>query len=175
MTSNPNKGLVMVFTGPGKGKTTAALGAAVRAAGSGLKVRIFQFIKNRDTGELSALAHVPNLTIEQWGGGMIGRAGPTEEDRDRAREALAEARSAAESGTYGLIVLDEIGPSLKYGLISEADVLTFIADRPPEVHVILTGRDMPEAVTNAADTVTRMERVRHHYQAGIKAQKGIEY
>ncbi|MEW5725239.1 MAG: cob(I)yrinic acid a,c-diamide adenosyltransferase [Thermodesulfobacteriota bacterium] len=169
------RGLVLVNTGPGKGKTTAALGAALRAAGNGWPVLIVQFIKNRDTGELRALGNVPGVEIRQMGRGLIIGRRPDEEDRRAAAEAWTVVRDAAASGRYKMIVLDEIGPALKLGLVDLSQVLDFLRHKPGALHLVLTGRDCPEDVLAAADTVTRMESVKHHLAAGIKAQPGIEY
>jgi cob(I)alamin adenosyltransferase len=165
----------MVNTGPGKGKTTAALGAALRAAGNGWQVLIIQFIKNRMTGEMAALDHIPQVTIRRLGLGMIRGGRISEADRSAAGHAWETCLQAAHSGQYGLIILDEICPALKYGLIDAKDVLDFLTGRPDNLYLILTGRDCPEDLLRLADTVTIMDNHRHHLASNVKAQPGIEY
>ena len=170
------RGLVMVNTGPGKGKTTAALGAAVRAAGQGLSVIIIQFIKGDGrTGELKTLSAMPGLEIRQLGRGMVSRSKDLSRDREQARRAWDESRAAVSSGAYDLVVLDEICVALHFGFLEPGEVVEMIESRPPELHLILTGRHCPEEVLAAADTVTRMEALKHHFDSGIKAQPGIEF
>ena len=172
---NKTRGLVLVNTGPGKGKTTAALGQALRASGQGLKVLILQFIKARPTGEAKALENLPNVEFKQTGSGMFVRRAITPKDKEKAALALAEARASAASGRYDMIILDEICVALYRGLLEVNDVLDFIKNKPENIHLILTGRYCPEEIMEAADLVTVMEAGKHHHQAGIEAQAGIEY
>ncbi|MFH1134518.1 MAG: cob(I)yrinic acid a,c-diamide adenosyltransferase [Pseudomonadota bacterium] len=169
------QGLVLVNTGPGKGKTTAALGAALRAAGRGWPVFFLQFVKDRTTGEQLALAGVPLIEFRRIGAGLILKAKDLEPHRRAAAEAMREAQARAASGRYRLLVLDEICVALKHGLLELGEVLDFIHDRPRELSLILTGRDCPEVIMAAADAVTRMEEVKHHFARGVKAREGIEY
>jgi cob(I)alamin adenosyltransferase len=169
------RGLVMVFTGPGKGKTTAAFGAALRAAGNGLRVLIVQFIKSHPTGEALAVGKVPEIEVRTTGQGMIRGGRPRPEDLDAARNAWESVVAAVQFGDYDLLVLDEVGPALKYGLLETEQVLNLLEARPYRLHLILTGRDMPPAVIEAADTATTLVETKHHFAAGIKSQPGIEY
>ncbi|WP_334110353.1 cob(I)yrinic acid a,c-diamide adenosyltransferase [Thermodesulfitimonas autotrophica] len=171
------QGLVMVFTGDGKGKTTAALGMALRAWGHGMRVFIVQFVKSDRvmTGERLAAAQLgERFVIQTLGEGFVFPAA----DRDRHREAAARALAAARealTGGYDMVVLDEITHALRHGLVSEEAVLMLIDAKPPAVHLVLTGRDAPPALVERADLVTEMRAVKHHYARGVPAQKGVEY
>ncbi|MGQ9513391.1 cob(I)yrinic acid a,c-diamide adenosyltransferase [Thermodesulfitimonas sp.] len=170
------QGLVMVFTGDGKGKTTAALGMALRAWGHGMRVFIVQFVKSDrvKTGERLAAARLgERFVIETLGEGFVSPADDLARHREAAARALAAAREALTSG-YDLVVLDEITHALRHGLVSEEAVLELIAAKPA-VHLVLTGRDAPPALIARADLVTEMRAVKHHYTAGVPAQKGVEY
>lgn len=173
------QGLVIVFTGDGKGKTTAALGMALRAWGHGMRVFIVQFVKSDrvETGERLAAAQLgERFIIKTFGEGFIF---PEEEDfgrhREAAERALATAREALTSGAYDMVVLDEITHALKHGLVGEEAVLELVAAKPSTVHLVLTGRDAPPALVACADLVTEMRAVKHHYAQGVPAQKGVEY
>ena len=175
-------GLVVVNTGDGKGKTTAALGLAVRAAGNGLKVLIIQFIKGRwKTGESQSLPLLaPNVQLVRMGMGFtIERLRdpriPMEEHEEAAKQALERAREVVLADEYDMIVLDEILGSIKAGLVSLDDVLGLIRDKPERLHLVLTGRGAPPELVDAADLVTEMRLVKHPYQQGIAAQRGIEF
>jgi cob(I)alamin adenosyltransferase len=183
------RGLVQVYTGDGKGKTTAALGLALRAVGHGLRVCFIQFMKSdRELGERKAAARLaPELAIHcfaaaHWGDSSKAPAGTpwwqlpaSEEDRKQAQEGIAFARRALTGGSYDLIVLDEIFQALRYGLISLHQLLDLISARAPRVELVLTGRGAPEEVIRAADLVTEMKAVKHPYERGVKARPGIEY
>jgi cob(I)alamin adenosyltransferase len=169
------KGLILVNTGPGKGKTTAALGAALRAAGAGLKVLIIQFVKGGGYSEIKAIEAVPNIEVRSLGGGMIGRSQDLEPHRHKARDALETAQSEAESGHWDMLILDEVCWALHKDLIPVEAVLELLRHRPPGLHMILTGRFCPQEILNLADTITRMKAVKHHFESGVKAQAGIEY
>lgn len=177
----PACGLVLVHTGDGKGKTTAALGLALRAWGDGLRVLVLQFIKHGgDYGErraLAALAAVDGrMELRACGRGFTTRGSlPPEEHRRAAEAALAEARAAITGGGYDLIVLDEINYAVKFGLLRVVDVLALLDVRPPSLHLVLTGRDAAPELIARADLVTEMRLVKHPYQRGIKAQRGIEF
>ncbi len=176
------RGLVLVFTGTGKGKSTAAFGLALRAAGNKFPVRIIQFIKGSwKTGEREAIkAHIPKIEVDVGGKGFtIERLRdpkiPMPEHQLAARAAFEMAMEAVTSGRYKMVVLDEILYSVKGGLVSEQEVLDLIKSRPEELHLVLTGRGATPAVIEAADLVTEMREIKHHYKAGIPAQRGIEF
>jgi len=166
---------VQVYTGEGKGKTTAALGLALRACGSGLRVFLVQFAKGRPSGELAALARFADLvTVRQFGreGFILGE--PEPEDRELARAGWQEARRAATRG-HDLLILDEIGIALHYGLVDTAEVLALVRDKPAGLELVLTGRRMPDEILQAADLVTEMREVKHYHARGVPARRGIEY
>lgn len=175
------KGLVIVHTGEGKGKTTAALGLALRAWGDGLRVLILQFIKGAwDYGELEALEKLASLggtlRIQQCGLGFTRREeGREKEHREAAEKALLQAKTAITSGSWDMVILDEINYAVKFGLISETELLELVRIRPEGLHLVLTGRDATPALVEQADLVTEMRLVKHPYQKGIKAQRGIEF
>ena len=170
-----SQGFVQVYTGDGKGKTTAAVGLAVRASGHGINSYIGQFLKGQPYGELSALRAHPNITIEQFGDARcIRREEVSQEDRLRAKMGLTKAREAMLSGRYGIIVLDEINVAVWFGLVAEEDVLGFLADRPSNVEVVLTGRRATERLLEEAHLVTEFKEVKHYYREGIPARDGIE-
>lgn len=170
-------GLVQIYTGDGKGKTTAALGLALRAAGHGMRTYIGQFMKGQDYGELAgARLLAPYLTIEQYGRPSfvhIHRASP--EDVRLAHEGLEKARLAMRSGDYAIVVLDEVCVALHFGLLEVAEVLALLEERPEGVELVLTGRRAPEELIARADLVTEMREVKHPYRQGIPARRGIEY
>lgn len=169
------QGFVQVYTGDGKGKTTAALGLALRAAGAGLKVYIGQFIKNAEYSELKALQRfADSITIEQFGRGCFIRGEPCQADRDAAHQALAAIGEVLASGAYDLVIADEANVAVVLQLISEDDLLALIERRPPQVELVLTGRGAPPSVMARADLVTEMRLVKHYYDRGILARKGIE-
>lgn len=176
-----HKGLVVVNTGHGKGKTTAAMGLALRAAGNGLRVLIVQFIKGRwKSGEREALAHVPGIDIYVMGlGWTIDRLRDPRISDDQheaaAAEAFAFATEQVVSGPYQVVVLDEILGSIHAGLVSLDDVTQLIAAKPPAVHLVLTGRNAPPEIVAAADLVTEMTKIKHPLDQGITAQRGIEF
>jgi cob(I)alamin adenosyltransferase len=172
------KGLVIVHTGNGKGKTTAALGLALRAVGQGVKVCMVQFIKGSwKYGELEAPKYLPGFEIHPMGRGFVdlGAKEPNPEDVALARQTLAAAREKVLSGKYGMVILDEVNYALGYGLVDVEDVLGLIRDKPPELHLVLTGRDARPEVIEAADLVTEMREIKHPFRQGIKAQRGVEF
>lgn len=174
---SPEQGLLVVFTGNGKGKTTAALGMAMRAAGHGTPVLILQFIKGSwPYGELSSFENMANVTLKPLGTGFTWKKESLDEDRRLAKEGWAEAVSEMERGYYGMIVLDELNVVLSYGLLPLDPVLDSLRARPPGLHVVVTGRGAPDKLIELADLVTEMKQVKHPYHdRGLKAQKGIEY
>jgi cob(I)alamin adenosyltransferase len=172
-----HKGLVQVFTGNGKGKTTAALGTIVRAAGHGFKIFIVSFMKGDYAyGEYKTLSSLPNIEISQFGfRKLTDPANITPEEKEQARLAMAAARDAVLSGKYDLVVLDEVNVALGYNLIDTEEVIDLINEKPPEVELILTGRYVDNRIIEMADLVTEMIKVKHPFDKGIKARKGIEY
>ena len=171
------KGHIQVYTGDGKGKTTCALGLAFRAVGHGLKVHIVHFMKGRDTGESRAAVRLaPELTLKYFGRpGLVNLRQPAPQDLELVRQAWENARQALLSGDYDLVVLDEINLVLTYGLIPLQEALETIQQRPPWVEAVLTGRQAPPALVELADLVTEMRPVKHYYEAGVKARRGIEW
>ena len=171
------KGLVQVYTGNGKGKTTAAFGQALRAIGQGFRVCVIQFMKGRKYGEfLAAERHLPNLTVHLSGlDSFVMRDRPAPLDIELARQGLELARRAVGSGDYEMVILDEINVAADFKLVPLADVLDLIRNKPASLDLILTGRYAPPEILEIADTVTEMREVRHHYNAGVKERAGIEY
>jgi cob(I)alamin adenosyltransferase len=177
LTEKSGKGLVQVFTGNGKGKTTAALGTILRAIGHGFRVFIIFFMKgNYDYGEFSTLAKLPNVEMASFGFRQLtDPANIKPEEIEQARLALAAARKALLSGNYDLVVLDEVNVALGFKLIELDEVVKLIRDKPPDVELILTGRYADNKIIELADLVTEMVNIRHPFDKGIKARKGIEY
>ncbi|MBE0616617.1 MAG: cob(I)yrinic acid a,c-diamide adenosyltransferase [Proteobacteria bacterium] len=172
------QGLVIVHTGNGKGKTTAALGLALRAVGQGFKVSMVQFIKGSwKYGELRAPEFLPGFEILPMGRGFVdlGSEQPNPEDVALARETFSAAREKVLSGAYDMVILDEVNYAVSYGLLDVESVLALLREKPPEVHLVLTGRDARPEVVEAADLVTEMREVKHAFRKGIKAQKGVEF
>lgn len=172
-----SQGLVIVITGDGKGKTTAALGTALRSAGHGMKSFMIQFIKDQESGEhLSQRFLSPYLEIIRCGKGFVRKEkGDLQIHIDAARKGLNLAREKMESGDYDLIILDEIFPALSLGLIPLGEVLSLIKGKPKEIHLILTGRGAPPEIIELADTVSEVKEIKHAFRKGFKAQKGIEF
>lgn len=170
-----SKGYVQVYTGDGKGKTTAALGLALRASGHEMRTYIGQFMKGQRYGELEALRDHPYITIEQYGDvRCIRREEVTPEHVAQARRGLERAREAMLSGRYDIVVLDEVNVAIWFGLLTVEEVLAFLDQRPEHVEVILTGRRAPPELIERADLVTEMREIKHYYQQGVLARKGIE-
>ncbi len=171
------KGLVQVYTGNGKGKTTAAFGQALRAVGQGYRVYVIQFMKGRKYGEfLAAERCLPNLTIHLSGlDSFVMRDNPAPLDIELAKQGLDLAREAVASGDYDMVILDEINVAVDFKLIPLAEVIDIIQTRPPTLDLILTGRYAPPEIVELADTVSEIREIKHHYNAGIKDRAGIEY
>lgn len=170
-----DKGYVQVYTGAGKGKTTAALGLALRAAGHGLRTYIGQFMKGQMYGELQALRDHSLIEIEQYGDTRcVRREEVTPEHAAQARRGLERAREQMCSGRFDVIILDEVTVTIWFGLLASDEVLAFLEQRPAEVEVILTGRNAPDEIVAKADLVTEMREIKHYFQRGILARDGIE-
>ncbi len=170
-------GYIQVYTGNGKGKTTAAIGQAVRAAGAGLKTYIIQFMKEYPYSELNSLKYLSEwITIEQRGGDdfVYKRELPSEEEKTNAREALQKAADLMAGGTFDIIILDEILVTVYFKLLTEDEIIEVIKKKPEQVELILTGRYCPEKINEMADLVTEMKEIRHYYGKGILSRKGIE-
>ncbi len=169
------KGYVQVYTGDGKGKTTAALGLAMRAAGAGLNVFFGQFIKSMEYSEIKALERFADrITLRQFGRGCFIRGNPCQADKDAAKKALDAIGAALRSGSYEVVIADEANVAYQCHVVTEDDLLALIAARPENVELVLTGRGAPPAVIERADLVTEMKAVKHYYQKGVRAREGIE-
>jgi cob(I)alamin adenosyltransferase len=173
----PRRGLLIVFTGDGKGKTTAAMGAALRAVGQGLKVLMIQFIKGSwRYGELEAARLLGGaFEIRPMGRGFVQPGRPDPEDVRAAQQAWQAAREEMRSGRYDMIILDEINNAVDYGLLSIEQVMEGLSERPEQLHVICTGRNAHHRLIEAADLVSEMREIKHPFRQGIPAQRGIEY
>jgi len=169
------QGYIQVYTGDGKGKTTAALGLALRAAGAGARVFIAQFAKGRPTAELSALQRFSNLiTIKQYGQGRFIVDEPHSEDIEAAGQGLKEAEQAITSGEYSLVILDEANVAVDLGLFSAEALLTVVKGKPDYVEIVITGRNAHKHIIERADLVTEMRQVKHYHTDGVKARRGID-
>jgi len=170
------RGLVVVYTGQGKGKTTAALGLVFRALGRGMRVAVVQFIKGKwKTGERMFAETLPELTFLVMGKGFTWNSDDLSRDRSAAQSAWATAKQLIASGGNQVVVLDEITYAINYGFVELDDVLGALRDRPPHVHVVATGRNAPEALRGVADLVTEMTAVKHPFERGVAAQPGLDY
>lgn len=172
-----NRGYIQVYTGNGKGKTTAALGQAVRSAGAGLRTFIVQLMKEYPYSELDGLEPLADrIAIEQYGGDAFVYRGemPSEEEKGKAARALDRAVEVMESGEWDVVVLDEVCAAVYFKLITTADVLAVLDAKPESVELVLTGRYCPDEVTARADLVTEMREVKHYYRQDVPARKGIE-
>lgn len=175
--SDEFKGLIEVYTGDGKGKTTAALGLAFRAAGHGFRTYIGQFLKGQSSGELQAARKLqPLITIEQFGRKKFIKVTEDfeEEDYRLAEEGLKKCLKAMLSGQYQIVVLDEINVAMNLGLIKEEEIQNFLDQKPEGVEIVLTGRYAAQAIMERADLVTEMVCRKHYYDKGVRARKGIE-
>ena len=172
-----SRGLVQVFTGDGKGKTSAALGTVLRALGHGLRAYVVFFMKDdRLYGERRVLSQLPNVDIAGFGGkGFIDPANIRPEEIEQAKRALAAAREAMLSGNYDLVVLDEVNLAAAWKLVELDEVIRLINDKPQNVELILTGRQADTELIKLADLVTEMLKIKHPYDEGVAARKGIEY
>lgn len=168
------KGQVQIYTGDGKGKTTAALGLAVRAVGAGCKVFLAQFIKQGEYSEIKTLNSIDEVTIRQYGGNGFIKGEPTEEDVRRANQGLIEVEAVVKSGSHQVVIMDEVVVAISLGLLQEKRVLDILAAKPSEVELVLTGRKASEALVKQADLVTEMKEIKHYYHQGVTARVGIE-
>ena len=169
------KGYVQVYTGNGKGKTTAVLGLSIRAAGAGFKVFIAQFMKNGDYSEIKALKRFSDLiTVEQFGSGYFVRGKPTPEDIECAQKGIEKIKSIVSSGNYKIIILDEANVAVKVGLFPVEDILSIIDNKPEKVEIVITGRNADQRIIEKSDLVTEMKEIKHYFPKGVKARVGIE-
>lgn len=168
-------GKVQVYTGDGKGKTTAAMGQAVRALGHGHRVLIIQFLKGRLSGEIEVLGKIGNVTIERFGSSKFVCGNPTQADITLAKEGFEKTKKAVLSGRYDLVILDEINILIDYEMLDVNQVVELIKGRPNGVELILTGRNAHPQVVEAADLVSEVRAVKHYYKEGIGARPGVEY
>lgn len=175
MAKNETRGYIQVYTGDGKGKTTAAIGLAIRAAGAGLKVFIAQFIKMGDYSEIKALRRFSDLiTVEQFGLGRFTDGKPLPEDIQAAQKGLKRVKSIMATEEYKVIILEEANVAAKYGLIRVQDLLGLIINKPYDVELVITGRHASARVIENADLVTEMMPVKHYFEKGVPARVGIE-
>ncbi len=169
------RGYVQVYTGNGKGKTTAAFGLALRAVGAGLKVYIGQFLKNGNYSEINSISRFKGLVkIEQFGGRHFIDRGITEEDRKFTQRGFERTREVISQGEYDVVILDEINVALHFKLLSEEDLIKVIKEKPSHLELILTGRYASPRIVEIADLVTEMREIKHYFLRGIKARRGIE-
>ncbi|HCY87873.1 MAG TPA: cob(I)yrinic acid a,c-diamide adenosyltransferase [Desulfobacteraceae bacterium] len=167
-------GYVQVYTGNGKGKTTASLGLAVRAAGAGLKVCIVQFMKQGDYSEIKSLLRFPNITVEQYGAGKFVRGNPSQEERASCARGYERLCQVLRDGNHDLVIAEEGNVAYMCGLFSEDQLLFLLDIKPDHVELVLTGRGAPQSLIDRADLVTEMKEVKHYYKKGVKARVGIE-
>jgi cob(I)alamin adenosyltransferase len=170
------KGLIHVYTGDGKGKTTAAIGLGIRALGDGLKVCMIQFMKGRRYSELETLEKIPHFTVVQFGRDeFVSKEKPEQIDIDLAQKGLAHAKEIIKQGKYDVVILDEINVAVDYHLLSTEDVITLLEEKPEHVELVLTGRYASPEIIKHADLVSEILEIKHPYQKGIKSRKGIDW
>jgi len=170
------KGLIQVYTGDGKGKTTAALGLALRAAGRNMKVLIVQFMKKWDYGELHSVKLIPNITLETFGTKEFIYKGKAKKiDYEEAEKAFSFGAEGMQSGDYDIVIFDELNMALYYELLDLEEVVEKLKGKHDKVEVVITGRRASQEIIEIADLVTEMKEIKHPYQKGIGARKGIEY
>lgn len=168
--------MIQVYTGCGKGKTTAALGLALRAAGAGLRVYIGQFAKGKPYhyNELKSLKKFPNIKVEQFGRGCFIKVKPKKEDIESAQEGLKRAKGIIAGKAYDLIILDEINIALHFGLLRENEVISMIKSLPKKKELVLTGRNASPRIIRLADLVSEIKEIKHYYKKGVRARRGID-
>jgi len=170
------KGLIQVYTGDGKGKTTAALGLALRASGRGLKTIIIQFMKNGDYGEKRAAKELECISVEQYGlPEFVIKGKERPEDYEAAERGLARALEIMEKEECDILILDELNITLHFGLLKIGEVIEVLDKKPEKMEIIITGRCMPREIAGMADLITEMNMVKHPYEKGINAREGIEF
>jgi cob(I)alamin adenosyltransferase len=170
------KGYIQVYTGDGKGKTTAAIGLGIRAVGDGLKVIMIQFMKGRRYSELDGLSQLKNFTVVQFGRDeFVNKKKPEPVDRELAKKGLAYAKEVILKNQYDVVILDEINVAVDFKLISLEDVVQILKDKPEKLELILTGRYAPAELIKQADLVSEILEIKHPYQQGIQSRKGIDW
>lgn len=169
------KGYIHVYTGDGKGKTTAALGLALRSICAGKNVFIGQFVKGMEYSELKRIDYLPNIVIKQFGRDCFIYKEPEDEDVKLARDGLSQCKKILREGNYDLVILDELNIATYYNLFTVEEAIAAIKGKAPHVEVIITGRRAHEKIIKIADLVTEMKEVKHYYNEGVEARKGIEY
>ena len=176
MSEKTQRGFIHVYTGPGKGKTTAALGLALRATGAGMKVHMIQFMKGRRYSEIDAIENIPNFTVSQHGRDeFVSKENPERIDIDLAREGFNYAKKIIRENKHDLVILDEINVAVDYNLIPLNDVLKLMREKPEHLELVLTGRYAHPEIMKNADLVTEMLEIKHPFQQGVLARKGIDY
>lgn len=168
------KGYVQVYTGDGKGKTTASLGLAVRAAGAGLNVFIVQFMKQGDYSEIRALSKFDNISVEQYGAGKFVRGKPSEAEKISCQEGYQRLCSIIQAGDHDLVIAEEANVACMCNLLSEDELLRLIELKPDHVELVFTGRGATQKIKDRADLVTEMKEIKHYYKEGVMARVGIE-
>ena len=170
------KGYIHVYTGPGKGKTTAAIGLGIRAAGAGMKIHMVQFMKGRRYSEIDTIEKIKNFTITQHGRDeFVSKEKPEQVDIDLAQEGFKYSKEIVNNGKYDMIILDEINVAVDYNLISLKEITKLIEEKPEKLELILTGRYAHPEIVRYADLVTEMLEIKHPYQQGVEARKGIDF
>ena len=170
------KGYIHIYTGPGKGKTTAAIGLGMRAAGSGMKVHMIQFMKGRRYSELESIDKIPNFSFVQHGRDeFVNKEKPEKIDIDLAKKGFVHAKDVIKKGTYDMVILDEINVAVDFNLIDVHNVIKLIEEKPEELELVLTGRYAHPELTRCADYVTEMLEIKHPYQQGVEARKGVDF
>ena len=167
--------MIQVYTGNGKGKTTAALGMALRASGAGLRVFIAQFIKGKNYSELAALKKIKNIKVEQFGRGCFIKKTAHAKDIAAAKKGLLKVRKIISKETYDMVILDEINIALKLNLLELKEVISLIKKAPKKPELVLTGRYAHPKIIKLADLVSQIKEIKHYYKKGVKVRKGIEY
>jgi cob(I)alamin adenosyltransferase len=166
--------MIQVYTGCGKGKTTAALGLALRASGAGLNVYIGQFMKGKHYSELNSVKKVPNIKLEQFGAACFIRKVPKEKDKEMAKSGLQSVQKAIASGKFDMVILDEVNVALHLQLLQSEDIIRLIKNTPRRLELVLTGRYASPEIIKLADLVSEIKEVKHYYRKGTRARRGIE-
>jgi cob(I)alamin adenosyltransferase len=169
------RGYIHLYTGNGKGKTTAALGLALRAAGAGKRVFIAQFVKGMPYSEIDALKRLPEIELKQFGRDCFIQNDPASEDIEAARNGLKAVKEVIQTGDFGVVILDELCIALHYKLFGLEEVMAILKSKPAALEVVITGRYAPPELVDLADLVTEMKEIRHYYRKGVEARKGIEF